>query len=76
MFTSTVAEAGGFIKSNNEKNIPDIQLHFAPAMVIDHGRTSVWGHGRVPKLMFFRGQLPLRAQNVIECLEYFFHYLI
>ena len=45
MFTSTVAEAGGFIKSSNEKNIPDLQLHFAPAMVIDHGRTSVWGHG-------------------------------
>ena len=45
MFTSTVAEAGGFIKSSDEKNIPDLQLHFAPAMVIDHGRTSVWGHG-------------------------------
>ena len=45
LFTSTVAEAGGFIKTNNEKDIPDIQLHFAPAMVIDHGRTSVWGHG-------------------------------
>ena len=34
MFTSTVAEAGGFIKSSDEKNIPDIQLHFAPAMVM------------------------------------------
>ncbi len=45
MFTSTVAEAGGFIKSSEQKSIPDIQLHFAPAMVIDHGRTSVWGHG-------------------------------
>ena len=22
-----------------------MQLHFAPAMIIDHGRTSVWGHG-------------------------------
>ncbi len=32
-------------KSSDEKNIPDLQLHFAPAMVIDHGRTSVWGHG-------------------------------
>jgi len=45
MFTSTVAEAGGFIKSNDEIDIPDMQLHFAPAMVVDHGRTSVWGHG-------------------------------
>ncbi len=45
MFTSTVAEAGGFIKSNDKIDIPDMQLHFAPAMVVDHGRTSVWGHG-------------------------------
>ncbi len=45
MFTSTVAEAGGFIKSRQDIEIPDLQLHFAPAMVIDHGRTSVWGHG-------------------------------
>ena len=45
MFTSTVAEAGGFIKSNDEIDIPDMQLHFAPAMVVDHGRKSVWGHG-------------------------------
>ena len=45
MFTSTVAEAGGFIKSNDKLDIPDMQLHFAPAMIIDHGRTSVWGHG-------------------------------
>ena len=45
LFTSTIAEAGGFIKSNEAKEIPDIQLHFAPAMVVDHGRTQVWGHG-------------------------------
>ena len=45
MFTSTVAEAGGFIKSNDKLDIPDMQLHFAPAMIIDHGRKSVWGHG-------------------------------
>ena len=45
LFTSTVAEAGGFIKSNGSLEIPDIQLHFAPAMIIDHGRVSVWGHG-------------------------------
>ena len=45
MFTSTVAEAGGFIKSNDEIDIPDMQLHFAPAMAVDHGRKSVWGHG-------------------------------
>ena len=45
LFTSTIAEAGGFIKSQDDLQIPDIQLHFLPAMVIDHGRTQLWGHG-------------------------------
>jgi len=45
MFTSTVAEAGGFIRSRNDITVPDIQLHFAPGMVVDHGRETVWGTG-------------------------------
>ena len=45
MFTSTVAEAGGFIRSRNDITVPDIQFHFAPGMVVDHGRESVWGTG-------------------------------
>ena len=45
IFTSTIAEAGAFIKSNEEKEIPDIQLHFIPTMVVDHGRQKLWGHG-------------------------------
>ena len=45
LFTSTIAEAGGFIKSKEGKEIPDIQLHFIPTMVVDHGRTQLWGHG-------------------------------
>jgi choline dehydrogenase-like flavoprotein len=45
LFTSTIAEAGGFIRSRGDIEVPDIQLHFAPAMVVDHGRTNVWGHG-------------------------------
>jgi choline dehydrogenase len=45
LFTSTVAEAGGFIKTSDELEIPDVQLHFAPALVVDHGRQTLWGHG-------------------------------
>ena len=45
MFTSTVAEAGGFIRSRNDIDIPDIQLHFAPGMIVDHGREQLWGTG-------------------------------
>ncbi|MDC0173360.1 GMC family oxidoreductase N-terminal domain-containing protein, partial [Gammaproteobacteria bacterium] len=45
LFTSTVAEAGGFIRTSDELDVPDVQLHFAPAMVVDHGRTLLWGRG-------------------------------
>ena len=70
LFTSTVAEAGGFIKTNNEKDIPDIQLHFAPAMVIDHGRTSVWGHGLSCHVCLLRpksrGEVTLKSSDPFE----------
>ena len=36
-FTSTVAEAGGFIKTRDDLEIPNIQLHFVPALILDHG---------------------------------------
>ena len=45
LFTSTVAEAGGFIRSRNDIPVPDIQLHFAPGMIVDHGRQQLWGTG-------------------------------
>jgi len=40
ILTSTVAEAGGFIKSTPELNRPDLQLHFIPAAMDDHGRNN------------------------------------
>ncbi|MAV47123.1 MAG: GMC family oxidoreductase [Alphaproteobacteria bacterium TMED89] len=42
---SNVAEAGGFAKSSPDRDIPDIQFHFLPARIEDHGRTWVWGYG-------------------------------
>ncbi|MDB3857167.1 GMC family oxidoreductase N-terminal domain-containing protein, partial [Gammaproteobacteria bacterium] len=33
VFTSTIAEAGAFIKTKDELEAPNIQLHYAPAMV-------------------------------------------
>lgn len=38
VLTSSVAEAGGFIKSSSELNRPDLQLHFIPAAMDNHGR--------------------------------------
>ena len=70
MFTSTVAEAGGFIKSRQDIEIPDLQLHFAPAMVIDHGRTSVWGHGLSCHICLLRpksrGEVTLNSSDPFE----------
>lgn len=45
MLTSNIAEGGAFIKSHPTKALPDIQIHFLPALLIDHGRTKPWGHG-------------------------------
>lgn len=39
MFTSNIAEGGGFIKVANT-DIPDVQLHFLPGYVGDHGREA------------------------------------
>ncbi|WP_332741718.1 GMC family oxidoreductase [Hydrogenophaga sp.] len=45
MLTTNFAEAGGFIKSDPEEAIPDLQLHFVVGKLVDHGRKSVLGHG-------------------------------
>lgn len=37
-FTSNLAEAGGFLRTSGEESEPDIQLHFVPGIVDDHGR--------------------------------------
>lgn len=44
--SSNLAEAGGFIGSElATDNRPDIQLHFVPAMLDDHGRNILPGRG-------------------------------
>ena len=45
MFTSNIAEGGAFFKSDPEILLPDLQLHFLPALLVDHGRSKPWGHG-------------------------------
>lgn len=41
VLTSVVAEAGGFIKSSPSIDRPDLQLHFIPAAMDDHGRNNI-----------------------------------
>ncbi len=43
--TTNFAEAGGFIRSRPEEPVPDLQLHFVIAKLVDHGRKTVFGHG-------------------------------
>lgn len=43
--TTPYAEAGGFAKTRPDVAVPDVQLHFVPAILEDHGRESVKGVG-------------------------------
>ena len=45
IMTTPYAEVGGFWSSNKEVPAPDIQYHFVPAVLEDHGREKVKGHG-------------------------------
>lgn len=43
--TTPYAEAGGFAKTRPDVEVPDVQFHFVPALLEDHGRTKVRAHG-------------------------------
>ena len=45
IMTTPYAEAGGFWQVMPDATSPDVQWHFVPAMLEDHGRTKVKGHG-------------------------------
>lgn len=44
-FTSNLAESGGFLKTDPTETEPDVQLHFVPGLVDDHGRKKHLGGG-------------------------------
>ena len=44
-FTSNLAEAGAYIKTDPDEDQADVQLHFLPALVDDHGRKKHLGGG-------------------------------
>jgi choline dehydrogenase len=44
-FTSNVAEAGGFVRSDPTLDRPNLQFHFIPAYLHDHGRKLSLGYG-------------------------------
>jgi choline dehydrogenase len=72
--TSNIAEAGGFIRSAlAEDERPDIQFHFVPAQLDDHGRNRLPGLGYTLHACFLRpksrGRLRLSSTNANDKLH-------
>jgi len=64
--SSNIAEAGGFVVSRQATDDrPDIQMHFVPAFLDDHGRNVLPGHGMTIHACALRpesrGELTLRS---------------
>ncbi|HTW37526.1 MAG TPA: choline dehydrogenase [Steroidobacteraceae bacterium] len=65
---SNIAEAGGFVRTRLARDErPDVQLHFVPAQLDDHGRHRLPGHGFTVHACVLRplsrGRLRLRSAN-------------
>lgn len=66
--TSNLAEGGGFVSSGLSGNSrPDIQFHFVPAMLDDHGRNILPGRGLTihacPLRPYSRGEIRLKSTD-------------
>ncbi len=69
--SSNVAEAGGFIVSRHATDDrPDIQMHFVPAFLDDHGRNILPGHGMTIHACALRpeskGELTLKSADPLQ----------
>lgn len=79
--TSNVAEAGGFLKTNeNDESWPELQFHFVPAILDDHGRNqSIEGNGYTLHMCYLRpesrGHLELASNNPEQPMKIFANYL-
>ena len=79
--TSNAAEAGGFLEvnigSNDEQ--PDLQFHFVPAILDDHGRNRLKGNGYTLHMCYLRpdsrGSLKLASENPLQPIKIFANYL-
>lgn len=69
--SSNLAEGGGFVGSELAADgRPDIQFHFVPAMLDDHGRNVLPGRGMTihacPLRPYSRGEIRLRSADPAE----------
>ncbi|MBS0578533.1 MAG: choline dehydrogenase [Proteobacteria bacterium] len=65
---SNIAEAGAFVQTVRAPDArPDVQLHFVPAQLDDHGRKRLEGHGFTIHACalrpYSRGRIELRSAN-------------
>jgi len=72
-------EAGGFCKSSPQREYPNIQFHFFPAFVIDHGLIDPDRHGyqlhASPNHPKSRGEVTLVSSNPYDYPKIQFNYL-
>ncbi len=72
-------ELGGFVKTNKEYTHPNIQYHFFPSLVINHGLTNPSFHGfqfhASPNRPKSRGFVKIRTNNVKDDPIIQFNYL-
>jgi len=72
-------EAGGFARSSLEHSIPNIQFHFFPSFVIDHGKVNASSHGyqlhASPNHPKSRGSITLNSSDPYNYPKILFNYL-
>ena len=77
--STSFLEAGGFAKSSPEREYPNIQFHFFPAFVIDHGLVEPDRHGfqlhASPNHPKSRGSVTLKTSNPYDYPKILFNYL-
>ena len=78
--TSNIAEAGGFLRSRHaEDERCDMQFHFVPALLDDHGRNRLEGYGYTLHACMLhpksRGELRLKSANAREPIAIHANYL-
>ena len=78
--TSNIAEAGGFLVSGRSRDDrPDIQMHFVPALLDDHGRNRLPGDGYTLHACALRphsrGHITIRTDNPKQPPAIFANYL-
>jgi len=78
--SSNIAEAGGFARSSLARDErADLQFHFVPAQLDDHGRNRMPGHGYTLHACILRplsrGHIGLRSDSTGDAPRIFANYL-